>query len=248
MITRFVAACALVLGFGSVALAQTPEPKCPSPVSNTEAAEGDFFNRINSNRSSALRINSGIRDQYARPHAQRMADSRAQFSNDNYNSPNTARQLGAKKVGEAVGSGCTVQAVFDEAMKNPQYRSLIADPDFTDVGIGVRIASDGVLYVTQDFAAFGSSPTAPPATARPTSPPAATATAAATPEPTEAAVTPSPTATAPLITPNVTAPPLTTPVPVDDGNQSAAVVGSAVAGVLAGALLVLLLSRFKTPV
>ena len=58
------------------------------------------------------------------------------------------------RVAENVGCGQSADSLHQSFMDSPGHRDNIMDPDFTDVGIGVRFADDGAMWVTQNFAGY----------------------------------------------------------------------------------------------
>jgi len=58
---------------------------------------------------------------------------------------------GWQTVGENVGMGPSCGAVARALMKSPEHRDNILDATYTEVGVGVALAPDGIVYVTEDF-------------------------------------------------------------------------------------------------
>src|SRR2546426_998423 len=56
-------------------------------------------------------------------------------------------------LGENVGKGkgVTVQQLHDAFMNSPAHRANIMDPKYNYIGLGVRYAGDGTLWVTEEF-------------------------------------------------------------------------------------------------
>jgi len=54
-------------------------------------------------------------------------------------------------VGENVGEGPTVGDIHVAFMNSPEHRANILDHDFTQVGVGVSIDKNGIVWVTEDF-------------------------------------------------------------------------------------------------
>src|SRR4051794_3941499 len=54
-------------------------------------------------------------------------------------------------VGENVGEGPTVSAIHTAFMNSPEHRANILDHDFTQVGVGVSVDKNGIIWVTVDF-------------------------------------------------------------------------------------------------
>lgn len=102
--------------------------------------------------------------------------------------PGLASQVSAPwlVLGENVGRGGSVQAVFDALMASPSHRRNILDGRFTHIGVGVVHAPDGLLYTSHQFMQLGAAPAPPP--------PAPVAAPAAAPPPPPAAEIPPPAA------------------------------------------------------
>lgn len=106
-----------------------------------------------------------------------------------------------QKLGENVGRGSNVDAVWNAFVNSPAHYANLVDPRFTRIGIAVTEA-DGMIWTTQRFlqpaaAAPASTPTATPAPApipAPAPPPVTTAPAPTT-APTTAAPAPAPVPT-----------------------------------------------------
>lgn len=131
----------------------TTEP--PATTTTTTAggfvgsAENEFASSINSYRSSdglpAL-SRSGSLDSYARSWAEQMA-ANGGLSHSDVGS--LLGQWGA--VGENIGVGYSVSALFGAFVDSPDHHSNIVG-DFTHVGIGVYQDADGALWTTHVFA------------------------------------------------------------------------------------------------
>jgi hypothetical protein len=55
-------------------------------------------------------------------------------------------------LGENVGTGPDVDSVHNAFMNSPEHRSNILDNDFNQVGLGIVVADDGRVYITETFA------------------------------------------------------------------------------------------------
>jgi hypothetical protein len=83
---------------------------------------------------------------------------------------------GWTRIAENVGTGGSLNAVFNALVASPPHYANMTDPAFTLTGIGVVTAGNGTLWVTEDFEArVGVSPPPPPPPAPPPAPPATTA-------------------------------------------------------------------------
>ena len=86
---------------------------------------------------------------------------------------------GWTRIAENVGTGGSLNSVFNALLASPPHYANMTDPAFTLTGIGVVTAGNGTLWVTEDFEArVGVSPPPPPPPAPP-APPATTAPPAA---------------------------------------------------------------------
>src|SRR5262249_52419968 len=123
-------------------------------------------------------------------------------------------------LGENIAYGFgTAQGVMTAWMNSPGHRANILDPNYTEIGIAVAYAADGMPYLTQFFGSpmpgnpTGPSPVTPPSTTPPPPP---------TPTPPPAPPTPPPATSVPppaniVAPPSSTTPPPTGGVPVTDG-------------------------------
>lgn len=127
---------------------QAPTTTVP-PGGYNAAAENEFASRINSLRSSnglAALSRSGSLDSYARSWAKKMADA-GSISHSNIGS-----LLGEwSSVGENVGVGSSVGAIFDSLVASAPHKSNMLG-DFTHFGIGVYQDAVGALWTTHVFA------------------------------------------------------------------------------------------------
>src|SRR5206468_1048702 len=64
-------------------------------------------------------------------------------------------------VGENVGEGPDVSDIHVAFMNSPEHRANILDHDFTQVGVGVSVDHNGIVWVTEDFREPMSSAPAP---------------------------------------------------------------------------------------
>src|SRR5206468_9768196 len=83
----------------------------------------------------------------ARGHSRTMA-SKGQL----YHNPSlTSEVQNWQAVGENVGDGPTVGDIHTAFMNSPEHRANILDHDFTQVGVGVSVDKNGIIWVTEDF-------------------------------------------------------------------------------------------------
>ena len=62
-----------------------------------------------------------------------------------------------RKLGENVGRGTSIRQVHNAFMGSATHRVHILDPAYNQVGMGVVRGGDGYVYITEVFAARGSS-------------------------------------------------------------------------------------------
>lgn len=132
----------------------TTAPPATSPPTTAaggyvSGAESEFASRINSFRGSnglAPLSGSGSLDSYARSWAKQLAERGTLAHSD------ISSLLGEwTSVGENVGVGGSVSAIFDALASSPGHRENMLG-DFTHVGIGVYQDSDGTLWTAHVFA------------------------------------------------------------------------------------------------
>jgi uncharacterized protein YkwD len=156
------------------------------------------------------------------------------------------RGLHANLLAENVGMGGDVETVHQAFMNSEHHRENILDPGLNQLGVGVVVAGDGTVYVTEDFLHVAGATAPRPATAAAPVSRAAAPRPASTPAPKAAAakvaVHPVAASAAPSIPPTTSTTAAPAPVPVGVVNPVAfepapAVAASAVsAGVLTDGL------------
>jgi len=118
-------------------------------VRASSSEESDFVSRINSERTSrGIRAVSVYSDlvEVARGWSQQMA-SAGQIWHD----PNMPNKVsGWTELGDTVGRGSDVATVHDAFMRSDEHRSIILDPAYNQVGVGVADAGS-MIYVTEIF-------------------------------------------------------------------------------------------------
>ena len=131
----------------------------------TATMESQFVAKMNAARQAAgLRPYSVSSDltSIARQHSAQMASKQSLYHN-----PDLASQVqNWRAVGENVGEGPTVSDIHNAFMQSPEHKANILDHDFTQVGVGVSVDKNGIIWVTEDFrqpmkSASTSSPTRP---------------------------------------------------------------------------------------
>lgn len=135
--------------------------------------EGCFTSKVNGARAAngkpALSTRSDLVS-IARRHSSRMASQGTIFHNGNL--ANEAPD-DWKTLGENVGMGPSCDDIHTAFMNSASHRKNILDGAFNYIGVGVVIAGDGTIYVTQVFmqaAASGSTSTSAPTTSAPRAP------------------------------------------------------------------------------
>ena len=142
----------LAAGLLSSAALTTIAAVAPSAAhaDSTYTMESQFISKMNAARQSAgLRPYSVASDltSIARQHSAQMAQRQSLYHNPNL----TTQVQNWQAVGENVGEGPTVSDIHDAFMRSPEHRANILDHDFTQVGVGVSVDSNGIIWVTEDF-------------------------------------------------------------------------------------------------
>jgi len=121
----------------------------PLAARASSSQEEDFVSRINAERTSrgipAVSPRSDLTD-VARRWSGTMA-SAGQIWHD----PNLPNEIsGWTALGDNVGRGPSVSDLHQAFMNSPEHRSIILDPTYNQVGVGV-VQSGNTLYVTEVF-------------------------------------------------------------------------------------------------
>jgi hypothetical protein len=206
-----------MLALGGSAFLSAPAASADVIDSGMESA---FVAKINALRASkglgSLAVHSELVG-IARNWSQHMADAGAISHNPDFPNQVTANW---RKLGENVGRGGTVDALFNAFVNSPAHYENLVDGAFNQIGVGVVIKSDGTIFTSHQFMQLGAagSPAPAPAPApkaaaapKPTAAPrAAVAPRTATPRAAAAPRAAAPAAAAPVAAP---APPPPPPVP-----------------------------------
>src|SRR5436305_4971981 len=83
----------------------------------------------------------------ARGHSAQMASQQSLYHNPSL----TTQVQNWQAVGENVGEGPSVSDIHTAFMNSPEHRANILDHDFTQVGVGVAVDKNGIIWVTEDF-------------------------------------------------------------------------------------------------
>ena len=117
---------------------------------SSASMESQFVAKMNAARQAAgLRPYAVASDltSIARQHSAQMASKQSLYHNPNL----TSQVQNWQAVGENVGEGPTVSDIHNAFMQSPEHKANILDHDFTQVGIGVVVDKNGIIWVTEDF-------------------------------------------------------------------------------------------------
>jgi hypothetical protein len=143
---RLIATLTLALTAGATAAVFTPA----SALASTYGYEAPFVADMNAARqANGLAPYSVASDltSVARNHSAQMASSQTLYHNPSL----TSQVQNWQAVGENVGEGPTVSDIHNAFMQSPEHRANILDHDFTQVGVGVSVDKNGIIWVTEDF-------------------------------------------------------------------------------------------------
>ena len=143
---RLLVTLTLALTAGATAAAVTPV----SAFASTAGYEAQFVADMNAARqANGLAPYSVAYDltSVARNHSAQMASSQTLYHNPSL----TSQVHNWQAVGENVGEGPTVSDIHNAFMQSPEHRANILDHDFTQVGVGVSVDKNGIIWVTEDF-------------------------------------------------------------------------------------------------
>ena len=169
------AAVALVLVAPSspAVAALTSAPASAATVGSaamSPGAESDFVARVNS-----LRASKGLRQLQVSGDvvgvARRWTDRMVQDGQISHNPSLGSQVPGAwTKLGENVGVGYDVGGLMNAFLDSPSHHRNLVDPDWTHIGVGVRITGDGRMWTTHNFMALESTAAPPPPPPPPSQP------------------------------------------------------------------------------
>ena len=159
-LTRLFAAVVLA---GAVTTTVATVAPTAAFADGSASMESQFVAKMNAARESAgLRpyVVASDLTSVARQHSAQMASKQELYHNPNL----TTQVQNWQAVGENVGEGPTVSDIHNAFMQSPEHRANILDHDFTQVGVGVVVDKNGIIWVTEDFrqpmrSASSSSPT-----------------------------------------------------------------------------------------
>jgi len=129
------------------------------------ASPGDFVSRINSLRASkglpALTVDGRLVTV-----AQGWSASMASAGKISHN-PSLGTSVSGKwsKLGENVGVGGSVDAIFDALVASPGHYKNMVDSSFNSIGVAITSGADGRIFTTHNFATFSGAAAPAPAPA-----------------------------------------------------------------------------------
>jgi uncharacterized protein YkwD len=146
-VTRGLAA---VLLAGAVTTTVASVAPTAAFADSTATMESQFVAKMNAARESVgLRpyVVASDLTSVAREHSAQMASKQTLYHNPNL----TTDVKNWQAVGENVGEGPTVSDIHNAFMNSPEHKANILDHDFTQVGVGVSVDNNGIIWVTEDF-------------------------------------------------------------------------------------------------
>lgn len=224
--TRWFAAFVAVLSVGAGLVVTGVAPASAAPATERAGSarvqewgaveEQAFVEKINQLRTSlglaVLAVDVELTTQ-SRIWAQTMKDSGGIFHTTNLSGGITSDW---EKLGENVGVGGTVDALFDAFVASPKHYENLVDPSYRWVGVGV--VWDGArMFTTHRFMALMPPPEA-------TTAPAPTARPVVEPAPTEAPTSPPPELAATEPVPDPAAPSAASPTPAPASPERVALI------------------------
>jgi uncharacterized protein YkwD len=144
-LTTVLATAVLTGGAGAVTVAVAP-----TAFASSYTFESEFIAKMNAARQSAGLAPYAVASDLtsvARSHSAHMASSGSLYHNPSLTSDVSNWQA----VGENVGEGPNVDDIHTAFMNSPEHRANILDHDFTQVGVGVSVDKNGIIWVTEDF-------------------------------------------------------------------------------------------------
>jgi uncharacterized protein YkwD len=109
-------------------------------------------------KTNASRTEAGVPEMLPSPDAmnkaQAWADQVARSGALAHSTLADGMPAGWTKLGENVGRGSSIDAVFQGFLNSPGHRANLLDPAFNWVGTGVAVSPDGTVIVVQVFARY----------------------------------------------------------------------------------------------
>ena len=148
----------------------------PAYADSSYSMEAQFIAKLNAARQANGQAPYSVASDLTSVARQQSANMASRQSL--YHNPSLTTQVqNWQAVGENVGEGPSVEDIHVAFMNSPEHRANILDHDFTQVGVGVSIDKNGIVWVTEDFRepmSGGSSYSAPSSSSGGTSHPAST--------------------------------------------------------------------------
>ena len=117
---------------------------------STYSMEAQFIAKVNAARQSNGQAPYSVMSDLtsiARGHSANMASQQSLYHNPSL----TTQVPNWQAVGENVGEGPDVADIATAFMQSPEHRANILDHDFTQIGVGVSVDKNGIVWVTEDF-------------------------------------------------------------------------------------------------
>jgi uncharacterized protein YkwD len=117
---------------------------------STYSMEAQFIAKVNAARQANGQAPYSVMSDLtsvARGHSANMASQQSLYHNPNL----TTAVANWQAVGENVGEGPDVADIATAFMQSPEHRANILDHDFTQIGVGVSVDKNGIVWVTEDF-------------------------------------------------------------------------------------------------
>lgn len=117
---------------------------------STYSMETQFIAKVNAAREANGQAPYAVASDLtsiARQHSANMASQQSLYHNPSL----TTQVQNWQAVGENVGEGPDVNDIHTAFMNSPEHRANILDHDFTQIGVGVSVDKNGIIWVTEDF-------------------------------------------------------------------------------------------------
>jgi len=115
--------------------------------------ELDAIARVNETRAALGRPPLRVTVELTRK-AQLVADHLAEIGGLEHSADLSAGVTGPySRIGENEGYGGSVEQIHTMLIHSPEHFTIMIDPRYTEIGIGIRIAADGTVYEVQEYKA-----------------------------------------------------------------------------------------------
>src|SRR3954447_5944490 len=141
---RLLVTLTLALTAGATAAAVAPA----SAFASTYDLEAQFVAKMNAARQASGMAPYSVASDLiavARNHSAQMASQQSLYHNPGL----TTQVQNWQAVGENVGEGPSVSDIHTAFMNSPEHRANVLDHDFTQVGVGVSVDKNGIIWVTE---------------------------------------------------------------------------------------------------